>query len=312
MDDEGEDQEVVTKVGAVDPGGEDTLDPGGAETLDPGGEDTLDSVGEETLDPGGEDTLVPGGAADTEVGLAVTEVGAADVDLGQEQEAGEGEENVLHEVQEETVFQCEQGKLAELEPPPCLATEQQSVMGELARTGYSKLVGKSTQPVARKEKEEHKETVSVAGVPCDKEPEPPPQYYYTTGFNSKHHNKHSTFHHIPVNNDDFNFYFYFYDPIINYNPKHNYNRFTFNLYNNFTFNHLSLNYYHFNLYRLEGAMDIKQEQVTNGTNNKFGTFGGEANFGFQECVKAAVSNQQCDCSASYSTKQPGLSCLRCQ
>ena len=49
-------------------------------------------------------------------------------------------------------------------------------MGELARTGYSKLVGKSTQPVARKEKEEHKEEemVSVAGVPCDKEPEPPP------------------------------------------------------------------------------------------------------------------------------------------
>ena len=182
-------------------------------------------------------------------------------------------------------------------------------MEELARTGYSKLVGKSTQPVARKEKEEHKETVSVAGVPCDKEPEPPPQYYYTTGFNSKHHNKHFTFHHIPVNHYHFNLYFYFYDPIINYNPKHNYNRFTFNLYNNFTFNHLSLNYYHFNLYRLEGAMDIKQKQVSNDTNKKFGTFGSEATIDFQECGKAAVSIQLCDCSASYSTRQPGLSSL---
>ena len=60
---------------------------------------------------------------------------------------------------------------------------------------------------------------------------------------------------------------------------------------------------------LEGAMDVMQKQVSNGTNKKFGTFGGEANFGFQECGKVAVSNKQCDCSTSCSTKQPGLSSL---
>ena len=53
-------------------------------------------------------------------------------------------------------------------------------------------------------------------------------------------------------------------------------------------------------------MDIKQEQASNGTNKEFG---GEATLGSQECGKAAVSYQQCDCSASYSTKQPGLSSL---
>ena len=119
----------------------------------------------------------------------------------EEQEASAGEEKVLQEVQEK-LLQEEQEKLVEPEPPPRLATvtllgselsslawvqpsqgEQKkqgaaihrsgSVMGELVRTGYSKLVGESTQPVARKEKEEHEEEerVSDVGVPCEEEPE---------------------------------------------------------------------------------------------------------------------------------------------
>ena len=39
-----------------------------------------------------------------------------------------------------------------------------SIMGELVRTSYSKLVGEITQPVARKEKEEHKEEERVSDV----------------------------------------------------------------------------------------------------------------------------------------------------
>ena len=108
-DDEGEDQEVVTEVGAVDNKSE-TLGGllGGLNEGSLKHSLNLDGHMELYSEEGVEE------AADTEVGLAVTEVGAVDVDLGQEQEAGEGEEKVLHEVQEETVFQGEQGKLAEL------------------------------------------------------------------------------------------------------------------------------------------------------------------------------------------------------
>ena len=112
------------------------------------------------------------------------------------------------------------------------------------------------------------------------------QYYYTAGFM---------------------IYFHFHDTIFNYNSKHHYNHFTLNLNNHFTFNHIPVNYYHFNLYHLEGAMDIEQNQVSNGTNKKYGSFGSEATFGFQECGEVAVSNQKCDCSANYSTTQTGLS-----
>ena len=88
------------------------------------------------------------------------------------QEASEGEEKVLQEVQEEKVLQEEQEKLVEPEPPPRLATvtllcselsslawvqpsqgeqkkqgaamyRSRNVMGELVRTGYSKLVGRA-------------------------------------------------------------------------------------------------------------------------------------------------------------------------
>ena len=67
--------------------------------------------------------------------------------------------------------------------------------------------------------------------------------------------------------------------------------------------------YYTKILPLEGAMDDTQEQVSNWVNKKFCTSGGEATFGVYEGGKVAETSQQCDCSASYSTKQPGLSAL---